>query len=245
MKPVAIVTGGCQGIGLAVCARLLPDWDLIILDLQDGVGIAADLQERMGGRVAARRVDIGDEGRVKEVFSRFAEEASGPLRGLVNCAGIYTESAPGHGSDDEELRIFGVNVLGPQHVVNAAVPLMAKAGSGSIVTVASMAGRMGADAAAEAYTGSKADLIGRSKQWAKAYGPRGIRSNVVAPGPVNTSMIRNWTAERRQVFIERTPLGRIAEPEDVANAVRFLLSDESRHITGVCLDVNGGYYLAP
>ena len=125
-----------------------------------------------------------------------------------------------------------MNVLGAQHAVNNVVPLMAKRGSGSIVTVSSMAGRMGADAAAEAYTGSKSDLIGRSKQWAKVYGPRGIRSNIVAPGPVNTTMIRSWSPAQRQAFVEKTPLRRIAEPEDVADAVWFLLSDYSRHITG-------------
>jgi 3-oxoacyl-[acyl-carrier protein] reductase len=138
-----------------------------------------------------------------------------------------------------------VNVLGAQHMVNHTVPLMVEAGQGSIVTLASMAGRMGADAAAEAYTGSKSDLIGRSKQWAKVYGPRGIRSNVVAPGPVKTGMLRTWSPAQYQAFIEKTPLRRIAEPEDVADAVCFFLSDYSRHITGVTLDLNGGYYIAP
>ena len=182
---------------------------------------------------------------MREVFARLATNISQAVRGLVNSAGIYSEALTGHGTDEDELRIFRVNVLGAQHLVNAAVPLMTKAGRGSIVTLASMAGRMGADAAAEAYTGSKSDLIGRSKQWAKVYGPSGIRSNVVAPGPVNTGMIRSWTPALRQAFIEKTPLRRIAEPEDIAEAVWFLLSDHSRHITGVCLDVNGGYYIAP
>lgn len=245
MQPAAIVSGGCQGIGLAVCRRILPEWQVIIVDVEDGSEIAAGFERQFGARVVAYRADISDEEAVRDIFSRLAADFSQTVRGLVNCAGIYSETAPGHGTDEEELRLFRVNVLGAQHLVNAAVPLMAKAGSGSIVTLASMAGRMGADAAAEAYTGSKSDLIGRSKQWAKVYGPRGIRSNVVAPGPVNTGMIRSWTAARRQTFIEKTPLRRIAEPEDIADAVWFLLSGHSRHITGVCLDVNGGYYIAP
>jgi 3-oxoacyl-[acyl-carrier protein] reductase len=191
------------------------------------------------------RADIADPVAVQEAVTRAASEFPGSIRGLVNAAGIYTETASGEGSDDEEIRLFRVNVLGAQHLVNAAVPLMKLAGSGSVVTVASMAGRIGADAAAESYTGSKADLIGRSKQWAKVYGPRGIRCNVVAPGPVNTSMIGSWTEARRQAFIAKTPLRRIGEPEDVADAVWFLLSEHSRHITGVCLDVNGGYYIPP
>jgi len=245
MKPAAIVSGGCQGIGLAVCKRIVPDWDVVIIDVQDGSELAAGLERRTGGRVVAYRADIGDEGAVREVFTRLAADVSWSVGGLVNCAGIYSEAAPGSGTDEEELRLFRVNVLGAQHMVNHAVPLMVKAGSGSIVTVASMAGRMGADSAAEAYTGSKSDLIGRSKQWAKVYGPRGIRSNVVAPGPVNTGMLRSWSAARFQAFIEKTPLRRIAEPEDVADAVWFFLSDYSRHITGVSLDLNGGYYIAP
>lgn len=195
--------------------------------------------------MSAYRADIADREAVREVFAHIAADPSHEVRGLVNSAGVYSEAAAGSGTDDEELRLFRVNVLGAQHLVNAAVPLMEQAGSGSIVTLASMAGRMGADAAAEAYTGSKADLIGRSKQWAKVYGPRGIRSNVVAPGPVDTAMIRSWTHERRQAFIAKTPLRRIAEPEDIADAVAFLLGNQSRHITGVCLDVNGGYYIAP
>ena len=245
MKPAAIVSGGCQGIGLAVCERMVADWDVVIIDVQDGSELAAGLERRTGGRVVAYRADIGDEGAVREVFTRLAADVSWSVGGLVNCAGIYSEAAPGSGTDEEELRLFRVNVLGAQHMVNHAVPLMVKTGSGSIVTVASMAGRMGADSAAEAYTGSKSDLIGRSKQWAKVYGPRGIRSNVVAPGPVNTGMLRSWSAARFQAFIEKTPLRRIAEPEDVADAVWFFLSDYSRHITGVSLDVNGGYYIAP
>jgi len=245
MKPAAIVSGGCQGIGLAVCRRIVPDWQVIIIDVEEGSDIAAGLERQSGGGVVAYRADISDEEAVREIFSRLAAEVSQPVKGLVNSAGIYSEAAPGHGTDEDELRLFRVNVLGAQHLVNAAVPLMAKAGSGSIVTLASMAGRTGADAAAEAYTGSKSDLIGRSKQWAKVYGPRGIRSNVVAPGPVNTGMIRSWSAAQRQTFIKKTPLRRIGEPEDIADAVWFLLSDQSRHITGVCLDVNGGYYIAP
>jgi 3-oxoacyl-[acyl-carrier protein] reductase len=245
MKPAVIVSGGCQGIGLAVCRRVLPDWEVIIIDVQQGSDIAAGLERERGGRVVAYRADVGDEEAVGEIVSRLAADFSQSVRGLVNSAGVYSEAAPGHGTDEDELRLFRVNVLGAQHLVNAAAPLIAKAGSGSIVTLASLAGRMGADAAAEAYTGSKSDLIGRSKQWAKVYGPCGIRSNVVAPGPVNTGMIRSWNAARRQTFIEKTPLRRIAEPEDIADAVWFLLSDHSRHITGVCLDVNGGYYMAP
>jgi len=245
MKPAAIVSGGCQGIGLAVCKRIVPDWEIILIDIQDGSQIAADLERQSGGRVVAYRADIGDEGAVREIFTRLAANSYWSVRGLVNCAGIYSEAAPGCGSDEEELRLFRVNVLGTQHMVNHAVPLMVEAGYGSIVTVASMAGRMGADAAAEAYTGSKSDLIGRSKQWAKVYGPRGIRSNVVAPGPVKTGMLRTWSPAQYQAFIEKTPLRRIAEPEDVADAVWFFLSDYSRHITGVSLDLNGGYYMAP
>ena len=245
MRPAVIVSGGCQGIGLAVCRRILPDWDVVIIDVAPGSDIAADLEEQSEGRVAAYCADIADEEAVRQIFARLATDSSQPIRGLVNSAGIYSEAAPGHGTDEDELRLFRVNVLGAQHLVNAAVPLMAKNGSGSIVTLASMAGRTGADAAAEAYTGSKSDLIGRGKQWAKVYGPCGIRSNVVAPGPVNTGMIRSWTPARRQEFIEKTPLRRIADPEDIADAVWFLLSDYSRHITGVCLDVNGGYFIAP
>jgi 3-oxoacyl-[acyl-carrier protein] reductase len=216
-----------------------------IVDIQDGAEVAAGLEGASGGRAVAYRADIADGDAVREVAGRAAAEFPRSIRGLVNSAGLYSEAAPGQGCDEEELRLFRVNVLGAQHLVNATVPLMMEAGAGSIVTLASLAGRMGADAAAEAYTGSKAELIGRSKQWAKVYGPRGIRSNVVAPGPVNTTMIGDWTEARRQSFIDKTPLGRIAEPEDVAEAVWFLLSEHSRHITGVCLDVNGGYYIAP
>ncbi|HEY2015404.1 MAG TPA: SDR family oxidoreductase, partial [Bryobacteraceae bacterium] len=183
-KPAAIVTGGCQGIGLAVARRILPDWEVAIIDVQPGTDIAAGLERETGGKVIAYRADIGDQGSIAETFLRIARDFPQGVTGLVNCAGIYSATVPGNGTDEEELRLFRVNVLGAQHMVNAAVPLMTAAGGGSIVTVASMAGRMGADAAAEAYTGSKADLIGRSKQWAKVYGPCGIRSNAVAPGPV-------------------------------------------------------------
>lgn len=246
-RPVCIVTGGRQGLGHAVCFRLATEWDLAIFDLQDAASVASDLcrQGAEGQRCTARAysLDIANRDAVMETVETVRRDFSGPLRGVVNCAGIVSRAKPGEGNDEDELRMFRVNVLGAQHLVDAAAPALIASGGGSIVTISSMAGRMGADAAAESYTGSKADLIGRSKQWAKFYGPQGIRCNVVAPGPIKTEMLNSWSEEQRQSFINKTPLRRIAEPEDVANVVWFLLSEQSRHVTGVSLDVNGGYYI--
>ncbi len=246
-RSVAVVSGGAQGLGLAVCRALAPAWQLAVLDLQDsGVVRAALAGCGIGDRelgVHAYRCDIADRAAVVATTEQIARDFAAPVRALVNCAGILSSTEPGRGTDEEELHVFRVNVLGAQHLVDSLIPMMIRAGGGSVVTISSMAGRMGANAASEAYTGSKADLIGRSKQWAKVYGPKGVRCNVVAPGPINTEMISGWAEERRRDFIERTPLRRIAEPEDVAGAVRFLVSDESRHITGVTLDVNGGFYI--
>lgn len=241
-RSVAVVSGGCQGLGYAVCQRLLPEWDLAVLDIQDGRGPAAELGIA-GGVVRTYQVDIADGAEVRNVAATIDHDFPLGIRGLVNCAGIVSRAKPGEGNDEDELRMFRVNVLGAQHLVDAFVPSMIRAGSGSIVTISSMAGRMGADAAAEAYTGSKGDLLSRSKQWAKFYGPKGIRCNAVAPGPIKTEMLSSWTEAQRQSFIEKTPLRRLAEPEDVAHVVWFLLSEQSRHITGVSLDVNGGYYI--
>jgi NAD(P)-dependent dehydrogenase (short-subunit alcohol dehydrogenase family) len=109
-----------------VCRRLLPDWEVIIIDLQQGPDIAADLEKQRGGRVVAYGADISDEDAVREIFSRVTADFSQAVRGLVNSAAIYSEAEPGHGTDEDELRLFRVNVLGAQHQVNAAVPLMAK-----------------------------------------------------------------------------------------------------------------------
>ncbi len=240
---VAIVTGGCRGIGYAICERLLPEWQVALVDLDDGTEQARELSSRLKGTARAYRLDISSESEVLAFGETLTKEYPSGIHALVNCAGIVSRAKPGEGDDAEEIRMFKVNVLGAQHLMNLVAPHMERFGSGSVVTISSMAGRMGADAAAEAYTGSKADLIGRSKQWAKFYGPKNIRCNVVAPGPVNTEMLKSWTEDQLQGFLQKTPLRRVAEPLDIANAVWFLLSDLSRHITGISLDVNGGYYI--
>lgn len=242
-RKVAVVTGGCRGLGYAICERLTPEWDVALVDIEDGTAQAAQLSSAHDGLVKFYRVDISRESEVAALGVALDTDFPQGVHGLVNCAGIVSRARPGEGTDEEELKMFRVNVLGAQHLMNTIAPRMERFGSGSVVTIASMAGRMGADAAAEAYTGSKADLIGRSKQWAKFYGPRGIRCNVIAPGPINTDMLKSWSDEQLQSFIQKTPLRRVAEPVDVAHAVWFLLSEMSVHITGISLDVNGGYYI--
>ena len=162
----------------------------------------------------------------------------GPIDILVNNAGIchltqsFTEL-----SDQAWQETLAVNLYGSIHLLRGAIPLLQKTG-GKIVNIASLAGEVGGIATAADYVASKAAIIGLTKSLARELGPDGINVNAVAPGFVRTQM-----TEKMKINLDSIPLRRIAEPEDIASAVLFLASEESRCITGATLDVNGGLYL--
>jgi 3-oxoacyl-[acyl-carrier protein] reductase len=138
---------------------------------------------------------------------------------------------------------MAVNLKAVVFVSQAVLPTMVRRGGGAIVNISSLAARVGGIATGVDYAASKAGILGVTRTLARQYGPRGIRVNAVAPGPIETEMTRHWGEELRRQFVERIPLGRLGTPEDVARVVLFLASPWAAYITGATVDVNGGLYM--
>ncbi|GAA4490273.1 2,3-dihydro-2,3-dihydroxybenzoate dehydrogenase [Actinoallomurus oryzae] len=249
----ALVTGAGRGIGAAVVARLAGDGARVLATDVDPEG-AETLAGQYPAQVTVRELDVTDAGAVESLVEE-AERTLGPLDIAVNVAGVLRCSDVTDLSDEDWAHTFAVNTGGVFHVSRAAARRMAARGRGSIVTVASNAAGV-PRAGMSAYAASKAAAVMFTKCLGLEVAARGVRCNTVSPGSTLTGMQRAmWAASgaedeaaaARRVIegdlaAHRTgiPLGRIAEPEDVADAVLFLVSDRARHITMHDLYVDGG-----
>ena len=227
----ALVTGGSRGIGLAITRALIDHGASVhVFDLAPGEG--ADEW------YAFHQVDIADSASVAAAVSRLPS----PIVLLVHNAGITRDRSILKMSDDEWQSVLAVNLSGAFHVTRALAPAMREAGYGRIVNITSINGLRGKFGQAN-YSASKAGLIGLTKTLARELGPRGITVNAVAPGMVMTEMARSLPAEFLAKAREESVLPALAEPEDIANAVMFLLSDAARRITGEVIRVDAGQYI--
>jgi len=159
---------------------------------------------------------------------------------LVLSAGVSYTGLLTDMTDAQWHTVMDVNVSGAFYLIRALAPGMVSGRCGSIVTVSSMWGRVGASCEA-AYSASKAALIGLTRALAKELGPSGVRVNCIAPGVIDTKMMDEHSEETKAILADETPLGRLGTPQDVAAAAAFLLSDEAAFITGQVLGVDGGY----
>ena len=242
----ALVTGGSRGIGRAVAELLARAGARVAVNYSRREGPANALVREIrdsGGEAMAVAGDVSNPLEARQLV-RDVVSAWQRLDILVNNAGIWEEDEAGRGDLETWDRTLAVNVRGAFLVTDAAVPHLEKE-KGSIVFLSSTAGQRG-EAFHSAYAASKGALISYTKSLAAELGPRGIRVNCVAPGWVETDMTRKALSDsegRRE--IERSiPLGRVAEPSDIAGPVLFLVSDLARHVQGEVLNVNGGSLLA-
>jgi 2-hydroxycyclohexanecarboxyl-CoA dehydrogenase len=242
---VALVTGGGRGIGRAIARRLARDgMDVGVVDLDGATARAvADEIARDGGRATPAVADVADRAAV-DAAVRSVESALGPVDVLVNNAGwermaLFVESEPTLWE-----RLIAVNYRGALNVTHAVVAGMIARKRGRVVTISSDAGRVGSTGEA-VYAGCKAALIGFSKALARELARHGVTVNVVCPGPADTQLLKDvMTGERGQKILagmqRAIPLGRLAQPEDVAGAVAYFASEEAGYVTGQVLSVSGG-----
>lgn len=232
----ALVTGAAGGIGAAVVARLRAAGAKVAVADRDVAGIGAEAH-LPGDLMDARYADA---------LPLAASEALGGLDIVVNNAGVITRGRVTETSDADWSLSLGVNVEAPFRICRAAIPLMAATGSGAIVNVASCWGlRPGPDHAV--YCMTKAALASLTQCMGRDHAGQGVRINAVCPNEVNTPMLRTGFARRgfdpdtAVAELGRTvPIGRIAEPEDIAEIVLFLASDAARYMCGALVEVNGG-----
>jgi len=228
----ALVTGATSGIGRAIAVRLARDGAEVVVHGRDagrGMTVVDEITAE-GGRARFVAADVGDAGAV----TRLAEEA-GDVDILVNNAGFsWFGPTPDLGAERFDA-MFASNVRSAYLLVAALAPKMAARGNGSIVNVSSMAAQVGL-AGGAAYSATKASLAAMTRSWAAEFSP-GVRVNAIAPGPVNTA---GAAPDRTALLGETTLLKRAAEPEEIADAVAFLVSPEAAYFTGATIAQDGG-----
>jgi 3-oxoacyl-[acyl-carrier protein] reductase len=239
---VAVITGASRGIGWAIAeAFAAAGASLALCSRQDPKHLAerADsLACRHGITTLTCGVDVADAAQVsvfyRAIFSKFKR-----LDILVNNAGILGDGLLGMIPEDLIGRVLGVNLAGTLHNLQAAARLMQRSGGGSIVNIGSIMGTRGS-VGQVLYASSKAGVVGATLAAAKELGPKQIRVNAVTPGYIDTEMIREVPGDIHQKRLATIPLGRVGLAEEVAQAVLFLASDQSRYITGQVIGVDGG-----
>ena len=242
MRRSALVTGASRGIGRAVAAVLARDgWAVCVNYLERRDAAESLVRElRAQGRAAmAFQADIADR-ESADACVRAASEELGPVELLVNNAGISRQGLFQDLDDAAWDRLLAVNLTGPRNAVLAVLPHMLSEKRGCVVNISSMWGLRGASCEA-AYAATKAGVIGLTRSLALELAPSGIRVNCVAPGCVETDMVRVLGEDTRRMLAEETPLGRLGRPEDVAEAVAFLASEKAAFITGQVLAADGGF----
>lgn len=241
MRRIALISGGSSGIGEA-CVRLFARNGYAVELLcchqaEKARALTAELRAQ-GLDVACRVCNVADEGQVRQTVQDILK-LDKHIDVLVNCAGIAHRGLLTDLTDDEWHRLFAVNVDGVFHLQREVLPGMISRGSGAIVNVSSMWGEVGASCEA-AYSATKAAIIGLTKATAKEVAPSGIRVNCVTPGVIRTPMNAALSEEDMEALAEETPLGRIGEADECAEAILFLASEKASFITGQVLGVNGG-----
>ena len=244
-KRVCLVTGGSRGIGRAICLALARPGDVIAINhfdpdesfAQETMAMLAD----KGVATESRKFDISDPQAVGDYVSHLVE-THGRLDVLVNNAGITGDALLVRMSLEQFERVIKVNLVGTFVCTQAAAKVMMKQRSGCMVNIASVVGQIGNIGQAN-YSASKAGVMALTRTAAKELAPRGVRVNAVAPGFIETDMTANLPAKAAEAMKAMIPLGRTGQPDDVADVVAFLCSEQARYLTGQVLHVGGGMYM--
>ena len=241
MKQTAIVTGGSRGIGRAVAVRLAKDGKNLVINYR-GNSAAAEETERLCRELGAEVLLV--QGNVScaedcEKLAAQAKEAFGRVDVLVNNAGITRDGLLARMTEEDFRAVLDVNLVGPWNMMKAVNRIMMKQRYGRIVNLSSVTGLMG-NMGQTNYAAAKAGILGMTKSYAREVASRGITVNAVAPGFIDTDMTEAMPEGAKDKIITGIPMGRTGKPEDVAEAVAFLASEQAGYITGEVLRVDGG-----
>ena len=237
---IAIVTGASQGIGKIIAFELAKSGAHVACISRNKKAIESIVEEITinGGQASSFPCDISDSDTLSEIITEIIKENS-RIDILVNNAGITKDSLLMRMSIEQWDDVINTNLKGAFHCTKAVVRYMMKNKFGRIINITSIVGLTG-NAGQANYAASKAGLIGMTKSIAKEVASRGITANCIAPGWIETSMTDKLSGEVKNEFLSHIPVGRIGSPDDIANAVIFLASDEAGYITGQTITVDGG-----
>jgi 3-oxoacyl-(acyl-carrier-protein) reductase len=234
-----VVTGSGRGIGRAIAIKLAREGaDVMAADIDaESVQKVAEEIKKLGVKGIGVRVDVSKKEEVEKIFE-IAKEEFGRLDVLVNNAGINRDALLHKMTDEEWTQVLAVNLTGVFFCTRKAAKIMRDQRYGRIINISS-AGWLG-NIGQTNYSASKAGVVGLSKTVARELAPRGITVNVICPGFIDTEMTRAVPEKIKEIILNRIPTRRIGKPEEVANVVAFLASDEASYVTGAIIDVGGG-----
>jgi 3-oxoacyl-[acyl-carrier protein] reductase len=244
-QKAVLITGASRGIGAGIAEHFFLKGYHVFLNFQkneqQAEALAASLRAKSGGSVELLGFNVASPQEVDQAFLKIQEKGIA-LDVLVNNAGICKDALLLRASPEQIESVLDVNLKGVIFCTKAASRLMIKQKKGSIIQIASVVGEMG-NSGQSIYAASKAALFGFSKSIAQELSSRNIRVNVVSPGFIQTDMTDALSEEQKKLILKQIPLGFFGGVQDIAHAVYFLASEESRFITGQLLGVNGGQYM--
>lgn len=243
---VALITGAGSGMGAEATIRFAREGASVVacdMNLEAAHRVVQTAQAS-GGRAIAVAMNVAKESEVKDGF-KAALKAYGKIDVLYNNAGIFPNDDHSVTDTDEQVwdKVLAVNVKGVYLVCKHGIPELLAAGGGSIINVASFVALVGCSVPQDAYTASKGAVIALTKSLAVQFGPQGIRSNAICPGPIETPLLMAWLLKEpseKAKRLNRIPMGRFGKSEDIVNMALYLASDESRWTNGAAMVVDGG-----
>jgi 2-hydroxycyclohexanecarboxyl-CoA dehydrogenase len=235
---IAVVTGAAQGIGRAIAGRLAAEGAVVVATDVDEAG-ARETAAALGGRAVGLRTDVTDRTSVDAMVAE-VRATLGRIDVLVNNAGWDVGEPFVDSSPETWQKVLAINLVGVLHTCHAVLPVMAEQGGGRVVNLGSDAGRVGSSGEA-VYSAAKGGVIAFTKTIAREMARHRVTVNCVSPGPTDTALFASMGGPKlRDALVRAVPLRRLGQPEDIANVVAFLASDDASYLTGQTVSVSGG-----